>query len=246
MSDASRHCELGESLARFQLLSIDLPPTDTAQSPALPCPPCSSPTAVMGSPVTANVGWSRPHGSPVTPTPFGRTRKGSPASSTSASPVPCSICLSPVGRGSLLASPIQKEMRARFRTPCCGQLFHRDCMQRHKEQCASGGMRCCPLCRSAEPTGLTPQHRHAPGGGSSEMRRRVAAARAAVQRSLERNAAAARAAAAPALASSTSSVFFTAPAATDNVDTSLPVVRHQSRSTSVGSDIFDFELDGTE
>ena len=91
--------------------------------------------------------------------------------------------------------------KTKFRTPCCGQLFHKECLERHKQgvACASPSShaRACPLCRSLEPTGLTPSHvqpqpRPPMGGGGfvngwalhNEMVRRVSAARNAVQRSL--------------------------------------------------------------
>ena len=101
-------------------------------------------------------------------------------------------------------------------TPPCLQLFHRDCLARHKEQAPSSPSqaRACPLCRSVQPTGLTPSTRPQPqrpgnGGGfvsawqlHSEMVRRASAARSAVQRSL-----AARNAQAPAAAATMQAPF---------------------------------------
>lgn len=95
-----------------------------------------------------------------------------------------------------------------FKTRCCHNAFHKECMKKHKEQCcvspATGAIRprACPLCRSVTPTGLTPSTRPharaapASSGGfvsgwalHSEMVRRASAARAAVQRSLMRSSA---------------------------------------------------------
>ena len=135
------------------------------------------------------------------------------ASSGAASPVACSICLSPIAkrrsmpwsRGGTPSSSHAKDRGGRFRTECCGQLFHKECMRRHKEhavahlgdQAPQDAVRACPLCRSVAPTGLTPSNRpqaRVPGGPSggfvsamalhSEMVRRATAARQAVQRSL--------------------------------------------------------------
>ena len=62
-----------------------------------------------------------------------------------ASPAVCAICLSPVIALS----------ESEFRTECCGNLFHKHCLARHKGY-RSEASRSCPLCRSKAPTGLTP------------------------------------------------------------------------------------------
>lgn len=85
----------------------------------------------------------------------------------------------------------------RFRTGCCGQLFHKECLLKHKQTVgySPSKPRACPLCRSAAPTGLTPVFKPStarPGGGGfvnglalhGEMVRRAATARQAVQRAL--------------------------------------------------------------
>ena len=112
---------------------------------------------------------------------------GSSAPSTASSPVACSICLSPIRKG---------RRGGRFQTQCCHQLFHKECLQKHKEHTASPSHpRACPLCRSVAPTGLTPYRPPilpSMGGGGfisglalhAEMRRRVSAARNAVARSI--------------------------------------------------------------
>ena len=127
---------------------------------------------------------------------FGSSRGSSAATSPNtslAAPSPsvvCSICLEPVKlrprmRGGGNLTP--------FQTPCCHQFFHKACLKRHKEHCASpSNPRACPLCRSQQPTGLTPSQgspRIARGFVSglslhTEMMRRVATARNAVARSL--------------------------------------------------------------
>lgn len=165
------------------------------------------------------------------------------SASTAASPVACSICLSPIRKGSK-----RSLAAATFKTQCCHQLFHKSCMQRHKEQCSSPSHpRACPLCRSVAPTGLTPYRPPAAptlpgagGGGSfvsglalhSEMRRRVSAARNAVARSLAaRTAAAAEASAlahAPAVAT-------TGAASTDAPPVSAPSPHQNIFFTSPGA-----------
>ena len=84
-----------------------------------------------------------------------RVRKGMPlthlyhphrlSKGEAASPAVCSICLSPVIALS----------ESEFRTECCGNLFHKHCLARHKGY-RSEASRSCPLCRSKAPTGLTP------------------------------------------------------------------------------------------
>ena len=110
----------------------------------------------------------------------------------------CAICLSPVQKRRFSKGGI-------YKTRCCHNVFHKDCLKRHKEQaCASPATgvvrpRACPLCRSLTPTGLTPSTRpHVRGAPASiggfvsglalhgEMVRRASAARSAVQRSLLR------------------------------------------------------------
>lgn len=123
----------------------------------------------------------------------------SSAPSTASSPVACSICISPIREG---------RRGGRFQTQCCHQLFHKECLQKHKEHTASPSHpRACPLCRSVAPTGLTPYRPPilpSMGGGGfisglalhAEMRRRVSAARNAVARSIAARTAATTAAAA--------------------------------------------------
>ena len=62
-----------------------------------------------------------------------------------ASPAVCAICL----------SPVMALSESEFRTECCGNLFHKHCLARHKGY-RSEASRSCPLCRSKAPTGLTP------------------------------------------------------------------------------------------
>ena len=52
-------------------------------------------------------------------------------------------------------------VRPSFRTSCCGQLFHTECLVKRKEQTIAkhGGVPTCPMCRSQQPTGLTPARR---------------------------------------------------------------------------------------
>lgn len=94
------------------------------------------------------------------------------------SSITCSICLSPVSRGSqrgplsplcsveqisswanVLQSPPPPPLhRGRFRTPCCKQLFHQECMKNYKTIGIGSSIAHtnCPLCRSEQRTGLTP------------------------------------------------------------------------------------------
>lgn len=68
----------------------------------------------------------------------------------SGSPKICSICWSPISKEKL-------QISEPFKTLCCRQLFHTDCMQKHKDQQSSpSNPRACPLCRSLMPTGMTP------------------------------------------------------------------------------------------
>ena len=123
--------------------------------------------------------------------------------SSRASPVACAICLSPVSRG--LSTPeaaasasranAGRPHRGRFRTACCKQLFHTECMARFKNPGPTADYATCnkcPLCRSEQKTGLTParpQGRPQTGFVSGRamhqaIQQRAAAARMAVQRSL--------------------------------------------------------------
>ena len=87
-----------------------------------------------------------------------------------------------------------------FKTACCGQLLHKGCLKRYKEQAPSSPSRPtnpCPLCRSATSSGLTPirpPKLHGLGFVSAahlhtEMSRRISTARGAVARSLAARAA---------------------------------------------------------
>ena len=180
----------------------------------------------------------------VTPSPSpghtpGQTRSfGTPTSANTDSCACCSICLSPIKKESRRrSSSISKspwgsasKSKAVFKAPCCGQLFHKECLARHKAQaCSPSQKRACPLCRSIEPSGLTPSNRPQPttqqqGGFVSgwalhnEMVRRASAARAAVQRSLQSVRRPSSGAASPVPSQPpptaqqpTSSVFFTSP-----------------------------------
>ena len=102
--------------------------------------------------------------------------------------IDCPICFSPVmARASGDSLLLRKGARSAFRTQCCGKLFHLQCMQKHK---GTSVRTVCPLCRSEQPTGLTPARRITGFVSSSSdlersaMLTRVQAARAAVQRSL--------------------------------------------------------------
>ena len=127
----------------------------------------------------------------------------SSAAASPHTPVACSICLSPIVKRRNWSGSRGKGKGATFRTKCCNQLFHKDCLARHKAQACSSPSsgRACPLCRSTEHTGLTPSNRpqaRVPLAGMSgtnggfvsswalhgEMVRRASAARQAVQRSL--------------------------------------------------------------
>lgn len=176
--------------------------------------------SVPASPITSS--------SVVTPSP---SPGGGPSSHTpSSSPITCSICLSPVKRdSSRRRSSISKvfSSASKFRTQCCGNVFHKDCLARHKAQVASSpghNARACPLCRSMQPTGLTPSYRppmqQQQSGGfvsglslHNEMVRRASSARNAVQRALVARQASGGAEGATPTPPPPSSVFFTSPGA---------------------------------
>ena len=202
----------------LRALSVNsMQPRAIAGSPDIFCVVPESCVSVPASPLAA--------GSHVTPSPSPSAQLcgrcvNTPGSSGNASPAPCSICLSPVhshGRKGGRRSSISKNF-SKFRTQCCGQLFHKECLARHKAQATSpSNPRACPLCRSVQPTGLTPSNRPQPTatGGSfvngwqlhNEMVRRVSAARGAVQRSLAARRGGPTSPAGP------QSVFFTSPGA---------------------------------
>ena len=133
---------------------------DLSRDPSIPASPLAR-TFTDGPPqlTTPSADFRTPVVTPLgTPTPSPCSRR----SSTAASPNSCAICL----------SPIQKRRggggapgRQRFQMPCCRNSFHRDCLARHK-QCSAGSPtarhRGCPLCRSVQPTGLTPASRQPP------------------------------------------------------------------------------------
>ena len=226
-----------EMLRAFETLSVNAPtPTRALRNAALHSP---APSPLHGSPrvtpraTPSKLSFSqnsRPASAPgsgvASPTPG--------STSTKSSPITCSICLSPIrkGKGS-------RPNALRFRTSCCGQLFHKECMKRHKEHCASPNHpRGCPLCRSSDPTGLTPCRPPTSGGDGgfisglalhTEMNRRVSAARNAVARSL----AARSAASANSSPASTGGIFFTSPGAAYNAVRSL---QYQARMQSVADD----------
>eukprot|EP00965_Chrysotila_dentata_P145974 4822579-Pleurochrysis_carterae.AAC.5 len=110
-------------------------------------------------------------------------------STNKATPGPsCAICLSPVKNrcGSRCSIDPHGD---KFKTPCCHQLFHRDCLAKFKARAMYHEPAACPLCRSQQPSGLTPKPVPTGFVTSSSvhaaMLARVAQARNAVQRSLQ-------------------------------------------------------------
>ena len=127
----------------------------------------------------------------ITPSTTPKARRASSTHSSScksSANCECPICMSPVSMRS--TSSRRATGRAGFRTKCCGKWFHAQCLEDHK---GTSVLKACPLCRSEQPTGLTPA-RHVTGSISTSsnletraMLMRVSNARLAVQRSLQAN-----------------------------------------------------------
>ena len=122
----------------------------------------------------------------ITPSTTPKARRVSSTHSStcsSSATCDCPICLSPVSMRST-SSRRAAGRRTGFRTQCCGKIFHLQCLQEHK---GTSVLRACPLCRSEQPTGLTPARRvtgfveQSSNLETRAMLMRVSSARRAVQ-----------------------------------------------------------------